>query len=133
MNTTVKIKAVGERYGTVGWLRESINSGKLVFEESNSYYIPPWSNDDVPPKTQTHGLIIRDAKNENNALLAYRNMSGSYKYNVNRALDESQFAHWPLPLTSAAIEALESICEAWIEAQDEDKDTDKITVTIQRT
>lgn len=112
MNINVNIKNIGCRYGTVGWLREQLESKSIWLEESNNYYIPTWGAceyDDI----KTHGLVIRDGKHS--ALIAYRDDEGDYVYNVSEALGCTPYSHWCLNLTEAAKDALREICKAWIE------------------
>lgn len=132
MNTTINIKAIGVKFGTVGWLKQQLESGELILEESNDYYIPIWSNCYIPVPIKTHGLIIRDKSGKNSALLAYRTLDGDYKYNISAPLSADEFAHWPMALTDAAKDALRDICSAWIDNQTEDTMIDSITVTIKR-
>lgn len=113
MDICVNIKSIGVRYGTSGWLKDQIESGKIRFEESNDYYIPFWSSYDTVSCIRTHGLIMRDDKNS--ALIAYRNADGEYRYNINDALGCEPYSHWCLSLTEAAKDSLRTICEEWIE------------------
>lgn len=133
MKVTTSIKAMGKRYGTVGWLKSELENGNIVLEERNDYYLPVWSGDDVGFKTKTHGLIIRDRENKHSAILAYRHINGEYGYAVTTALGEGPQCQWSLCLTEAAFDALKEICAAWIEeVEREEPEKAEITVTIQR-
>lgn len=113
MEIKLNIKSVGFRYGTSGWLKNQIENGKIWFEESNDYYIPLWDSYNIAGNIRTHGLIICDGKNS--ALIAYRNIDGEYKYNVDDALGSEPYSYWYLNLTEAAKDILRSICAEWIE------------------
>lgn len=118
MNLEIRIKNVGVRYGTVGWLKSQLESGELLLEESNNFYLPGGGC-----RIHTHGLIIRDKTSENSALLAYRNVDGRYRESVANALgDDARVSHWPMNLTAAAVDALEDICIAWISTQEDGSD-----------
>lgn len=131
MNLNINIKKVGFKYGTIGWLRNAIATGDIILYEANSWYIPIWGNDYGHSKILTHGLVISDKEKKNNALLAYRKINGEYGYSVKNALAEDDFGHWALCLTDAAINALENICEAWMEIQEQEtEEQEEITITI---
>jgi hypothetical protein len=134
MKTTINIKAVGTARGTVGWLREQLETGEMVLEESNDYFYPSWGEDavSIPPHTPVHGLVIRDKDGKNSAILAYRG-EDHYDYCLRGLMevDYSALSSWYLPLTDAAREALEEICRQWIAAQEERKE-EEITITVNR-
>lgn len=117
MKLTIKIKNVGKRHGTVGWLKQELESGNLVLEEKNNYYIPAWLCD-YDAKILTHSLVLRDKKDENSVVLACRTHDG-YRYDCVTALSRGSCSYggWDLLLTDAAISALESICSTWVNAQ----------------
>lgn len=129
MKTTINIKSIGKRYGTVGWLKQQFEEGNIILEESNNFYIPWWSNGCIP-YTQTHGLVMRDKEDKHSVLIAYRNMDGEYKYAVQKAIKDTEFSHWTLALTDAAIEVLEAICDKWIDMQPDDSPEENTEITV---
>ena len=112
MEVIVNIKEIGSRYGTVGWMREQLENGTIQLKESNNYFLPYWSNT-RSSKIKTHGLVIYDS--DHSALIAYRELDGTYECDIENALGDKPYSHWCLNLTKAAKEALREICERWIE------------------
>jgi len=130
----VRIKNIGVKSGTVGWLKNQLESGELILEESNSYYIPIWDQacdwSRGTDKIVTHGLVLREKNKADGALIAYRGIDGEYVYNVNSAIGIEPYAHLKMLLTEAAVKALEQVCLLWIAEQKSEEPEEEPEIEI---
>jgi hypothetical protein len=126
MKTNIEIKSVGKAQGTVGWLKSQIESGKIVFEESNSYYIPPTN-------IVTHSLIMKNNKGDG-SLIAYRDFNGEYITAEDDGTLDMTYdgCQTDINFTDAAKSVIFQIAQKWIYSIKEDIYDDEITVIIKR-